>query len=117
MSRPQGPLGQESLAPDDDTAKTQDQPSSETTGSVNLTTEQRTEIRQVITETKAEPVGDVNFEINVGVAVPRSIELQPLPPRIVRIVPRYEHYEYFVLADGRIVIVEPDTLEIVLVIA
>jgi hypothetical protein len=103
-------------APSDDTAKTSDQPSSETTGSINVTTEQQTEIKQVITETKAEPVRDVNFEVNVGVAVPRTIELQPLPPQIVKVVPRYDGYRYFVLADGRIVIVDPDSYEIVLVI-
>jgi hypothetical protein len=93
------------------------QPSNETTGSVNVTAEQKTEIKQVITETKAEPVPDVNFEVNVGVAVPRTIELQPLPPRIVKLVPRYEGYRYFLLADGRIVIVDPDSLEIVVIIA
>jgi hypothetical protein len=71
------------------TAKTSsNQPSNETTGSVNATAEQKTEIKQVITETKAEPVRDVNFEVNVGVAVPRTVELQPLPPRIVKLVPR-----------------------------
>ncbi|UXN59103.1 DUF1236 domain-containing protein [Phyllobacterium zundukense] len=104
-------------APDDDTAKTSSQPSNETTGSVNVTAEQKTEIKQVITETKAEPVRDVNFEVNIGVAVPRTIELQPLPPRIVKLVPRYEGYRYFLLADGRIVIVDPDSLEIVVIIA
>jgi hypothetical protein len=101
-------------APDDDTSS---QPSNETTGSVNVTAEQKTEIKQVITETKAEPVRDVNFEVNVGVAVPRTIELQPLPPRIVKLVPRYEGYRYLLLADGRIVIVDPDSLEIVVIIA
>lgn len=51
-------------------AKSSSQTSNETTGSVNVTAEQKTQIRQVITETKAEPVRDVNFEVNVGVAVP-----------------------------------------------
>lgn len=90
--------------------------SNETTGSINVTTEQKTEIKQIITETKAEPVRDVDFEVNVGVSVPRTLELQPLPPRIVQIVPRYEGYRYFVLADGRIIIVDPDSYEIVYVI-
>ncbi|WP_417020922.1 DUF1236 domain-containing protein [Candidatus Phyllobacterium onerii] len=97
-------------------AKSSSQTSNETTGSVNVTAEQKTKIKQVITETKAEPVRDVNFEVNVGVAVPRTVELQPLP-RIVKLVPRYEGYRYFLLVDGRIVIVDPDSLEIVLVIA
>jgi hypothetical protein len=43
--------------------------------------------------------------------------LQRLPPRIIKLVPRYEGYRYFVLADGRIVIVDPDALEIVVIIA
>jgi Protein of unknown function (DUF1236) len=72
-----------------------------------VTTEQQTEIKQVITETKAEPVRDVDIEINVGATVPETIELQLVPIRIVEIVPRYEGYLYFVLADGRIFIVEP----------
>ena len=43
-------------------------------------------------------------------------QLHRLPARIVKIVPAYESYEYFVLADGRIVIVDPDTLKIVLIL-
>src|SRR5688572_25549992 len=46
------------------------QPSTETTGSIDINTEQRTEITQVIREEKADPV-DVDFDVNVGVAVPR----------------------------------------------
>jgi hypothetical protein len=91
------------------------QPSTETTGSIDINTEQRTEITQVIREEKADPV-DVDFEVNVGVAVPRTVTLRPLPPRVIEIVPAYRDYEYFVLADGRIVIVEPDTLKIVYIL-
>ena len=90
-------------------------PSNETTASIDITAEQRTEIRNVIVESDVKPV-DVDFEVNVGVAVPRTVELRPLPPRIIKIVPAYRSYEYFLLADGRIVIVEPSTLKIVYVI-
>jgi hypothetical protein len=90
-------------------------PSTETTGSIDINTEQRTEVTQVIREEKAEPV-DVDFDVNVGVAVPRTVTLRPLPPRVIEIVPAYRDYEYFVLADGRIVIVEPDTLKIVYIL-
>jgi hypothetical protein len=90
-------------------------PSTETTGSIDINTEQRTEVTQVIREEKAEPV-DVDFDVNVGVAVPRTVTLRPLPPRVIEIVPAYREYEYFVLADGRIVIVEPDTLKIVYIL-
>ncbi|TIP47646.1 MAG: DUF1236 domain-containing protein, partial [Mesorhizobium sp.] len=84
----------------------------------NVTVEQRTQITQVIHETKVEPVRDVNFDISVGVEVPRhKIRLHRLPARIVKIVPAYESYEYFVLADGRIVIVDPDTYKIVVILS
>lgn len=90
-------------------------PSSETTASVEISAEQRTEVRDVIVETKAKPV-DIDIEVNVGVAVPRTVTLTPLPPRVVEIVPAYSGYEYFVLADGRIVIVEPGTLKVVYIL-
>ncbi|MDF2620348.1 MAG: hypothetical protein K0S00_3007 [Xanthobacteraceae bacterium] len=84
---------------------------------VNITSEKRTTIKQTITQTHVGPVRDVNFSVNVGVAIPHTVELHPLPPRVVEIVPQYRNYRYFVLADGRIVIVQPDTYEIVYVVA
>ena len=83
----------------------------------NVTVEQKTQITQVIKETKVQPVPNVDFDISVGIEIPRhKIRLHRLPARIVKIVPAYETYEYFVLADGRIVIVDPDTLKIVLIL-
>ncbi|TIT66024.1 MAG: DUF1236 domain-containing protein [Mesorhizobium sp.] len=96
-------------------ASTQDKTS---TASINnVTVEQKTQITQVFRETKVEPVASVNFDVSVGIEVPRhKIRLHRLPARIVKIVPAYEAYEYFVLADGRIVIVDPDTYKIVLIL-
>jgi hypothetical protein len=102
-------------AQDTDEASDKSEPSSETTASIDISTEQRTEIRNVIVETKAEPI-DVDFEVNVGVVVPNTVTLRPLPPRVIEIVPAYSGYEYFVLADGRIIIVEPGTLKVVYVL-
>ncbi len=62
------------------------------------------------------PIRDVNFSVNVGIEVPRTIELRPLPARVVEIVPQYRRYRYFILADGRIVIVEPASYKIVYII-
>ncbi|HTV67759.1 MAG TPA: DUF1236 domain-containing protein [Rhizobiaceae bacterium] len=90
-------------------------PSSETTASIDVTTEQQTEIREVIVAEKAEPV-DIDIDVSVGVAVPRTVEFRPLPARIIEIVPQYEGYVYFVLADGRIIIVEPASYEVVYII-
>lgn len=100
----------------DKTAKPEGGVSGETTGSIDVTTEQRTEIRQIITEEKVEPAASVDFDVTVGTAVPQTVEVHTLPPRIVELVPAYEGYKYFVLADGRIVIVDPNSMEIVYII-
>ncbi|TIW45675.1 MAG: DUF1236 domain-containing protein, partial [Mesorhizobium sp.] len=97
------------------TTSTQDETS---TGAIsNVTVEQKTEITQILKQERVEPVASVDFDISVGVEVPRQrVKLRRLPPRIVEIVPAYESYEYFILADGRIVIVDPGTLKIVLIL-
>jgi hypothetical protein len=59
----------------------------------------------------------VTFDVDVGTSIPHSVHLHRLPPKIVKIVPEYESYEYFVLADGRIIIVDPDSYEIVYILA
>lgn len=100
--------------PGSDQAAT-DKPSNETTGSINISAEQRTEVRNILVQNKVEPV-DVDINVDVGVAVPTTVELHPLPPRIVEIVPAYRGYEYFVLADGRIIIVEPSSHKVVYIL-
>ncbi|MBZ7927664.1 DUF1236 domain-containing protein (plasmid) [Ensifer adhaerens] len=98
------------------------QSTQETQGSnsttTNVTVKQKTEITQVIREEKVRPI-DVDFDVAVGVVVPQAtkVKLRPLPTRIVKVVPRYEGYLFFVLADGRIAIVDPSSLEIVLILA
>ncbi|RWO34997.1 MAG: DUF1236 domain-containing protein [Mesorhizobium sp.] len=96
---------------------TQSQDETETGAISNVTVEQKTQVTQILKQEKVEPVADVDFDISVGVEVPRQrVELRPLPRRIIEIVPAYEEYQYFVLADGRIVIVDPDTFKIVLIL-
>ncbi|RWB20661.1 MAG: DUF1236 domain-containing protein [Mesorhizobium sp.] len=83
----------------------------------NVTVEQKTQITQIIHETHVQPVRDVSFDISVGVEIPRhKIRLHRVPARIVKIVPAYEDFEYFVLADGRIIIVDPNTYTIVAIL-
>lgn len=74
----------------------------------------RQRVRTYFRKHHADPV-DVDFSLNIGVAVPRSISLYPVPQDIVYVVPAYEDYEYF-YAEDRIVIVDPVTYEIVEVI-
>uniref|UniRef100_UPI002F35A7CA DUF1236 domain-containing protein n=1 Tax=Methylobacterium radiotolerans TaxID=31998 RepID=UPI002F35A7CA len=83
--------------------------------SKSLSTTQRTEFRQSITRTNIRPVTNVNFAVRVGTAIPRSVSLHPLPPAILSVVPAYRGLQ-FVLVGDDIVIIDPDTYEIVDVI-
>jgi hypothetical protein len=85
--------------------------------SVDVTTEQQTEIHQAITEVNVAPVTSVDFDVSIGTAVPTTITLTPLPVQVVKIVPQFEGYLFFLLPDGRIVIVEPSTLHIVYILS
>ena len=97
-------------------ASTSSTTSTSTSSSVNLTTEQRTRIRQVIVrEGNAPRVSNVNFSVSVGTRVPSSLRLVRVPSTIVEIHPAWRGYEYFIV-DEEIVIVDPNTLEIVAVI-
>ncbi|CAA2158213.1 hypothetical protein MBRA_03549 [Methylobacterium brachiatum] len=80
-----------------------------------LDTRQRTEFRSSITRLGVSPLRDVAFGLAVGTAIPRSVSLHRLPPAIVEIVPEYEGYDFILVRDD-IVIVDPDTYEIVDVI-
>ncbi|MER8960596.1 DUF1236 domain-containing protein [Mesorhizobium sp. M0701] len=113
----QGKTGTTTTEQTQGNASTQTQDQSSTASINNVTVEQKTEITQVIKETNVQPVSSVDFDISVGVEVPRKkVRLHRLPARIVKIVPAYEGYEYFVLADGRIVIVDPNTYKIVIIL-
>ncbi|RVU13839.1 DUF1236 domain-containing protein [Methylobacterium oryzihabitans] len=61
------------------------------------------------------PVTNVNFALSVGTAVPRSVTLHALPPAILTLVPAYRGFSYVLVGDD-IVIIDPDTYEIVDVI-
>lgn len=57
----------------------------------------------------------INFTINVGTVVPRTIGLVPLPAPIYAVVPAYRGYLYILVGD-ELLIVHPRTYEIVAVI-
>jgi hypothetical protein len=95
-------------------AKTGEQKSDQ---KVNITTKQRTEIRQTIIKSGNAPrVTNVNFNISVGTVVPSSVRIVALPPRVVEIYPEWRGYRYFIVGE-RIIIVEPDSPRIVFIIA
>jgi Protein of unknown function (DUF1236) len=85
--------------------------------SANLSSEQKSEIKSTLGKSGGDRV-KVDFDVNVGVVLPSHIHthVHPLPASIVTLVPAYRGYSYIVLADGRIVIIEPASYEIVTII-
>ena len=86
-------------------------------GSVQLSEDQRSQIKTVIGRGSGPRLSrsDVSFGLSVGTRVPRSVHFVTLPSEIVRIIPQYRGFDYFLVED-EIVIVDPRTLEIVAVI-
>jgi hypothetical protein len=83
---------------------------------VQLSQDQRTKIRGVIVgDRNSARVDHADFNIRVGVAVPRSVHVAVLPPEVVTIVPEYRGFEYVVVGD-QLLILDPNTLEIVAIL-
>jgi len=69
----------------------------------------------VLTGGGANRVQRINFSINVGTVVPRSVHLVAVPSVIVEYHPAWRGFLYFVYED-EIIIVNPRTHEIVAVL-
>jgi hypothetical protein len=83
---------------------------------VQLSQDQRTKIKEVVVGGRnVARVDSVNFNIRVGVAVPRTVHVAVLPPEVVTIVPEYRGFEYVVVGD-QLLIIDPNTLEIVAIL-
>jgi len=85
---------------------------------VNLTTQQRTQIHNAVFQSSSVPHlsrSNVNFDLRVGVLVPRTIEFVDVPEDVVVIFPRFRRHKVFIV-DNEIVIVDPVTFRIVAVI-
>ena len=80
-----------------------------------LSTEQRTKITTVIKSQNVRPVTNVNFSISVGTRVPRDVSFHALPSRVATIYPEWRSYKY-ILVNEQIVIVDPNTFEIVAIL-
>ena len=83
---------------------------------VQLSQDQRTKIKDVVVRDRnVARADDVNFNIRVGVAVPRTVHVAALPAEVVTIVPEYRGFEYVVVGD-QLLIIDPNTLEIVAIL-
>ena len=81
-----------------------------TTGSTSasatqLTTEQRTEVREKVL-VNAPRENNVNFSVNVGTVVPRTVHVAVVPETLVRIHPEWRSHKFFVGRDEIIIVDE-----------
>ena len=86
--------------------------------SVNLTSEQKTQIRTTVLQANNAPKvsrSSISFNIGVGTVVPRTVHFVTVPDTIVRIHPAWRGYSYFIV-DEEIVIIDPHTFKIVAVL-
>ncbi|MET0633802.1 MAG: DUF1236 domain-containing protein [Xanthobacteraceae bacterium] len=72
-------------------------------GAANLTTEQRTRIRETVI-TSGPKVSSVNFSLSVGTVVPRTVTVVGVPAIIVEVYPQYRGLMYFVVGDQIIIV-------------
>jgi len=113
--REQGTKGSARTQPTNQTAKGSSKEGS--AGRVQLSEQQRTNIHDtVLKERNVNRADHVNFSINVGTRVPRSVRLVALPAAVFSLVPQYRSYRYFI-ANDEICIVDPNTYEIVDVVS
>lgn len=83
---------------------------------VQLSQTQRSKIQAIVGHGHAPRVTNVTFNVEVGVTVPRTVRVEVVPEDIVAVVPQFEGFDYIIVGDN-ILIIDPDTLEIVDIIA
>ena len=77
-----------------------------------LEPKQKTVVKQVIVKRNVHPV-KVHFSINIGAPVPRSVTLYDLPPELIEYEPGYAGYKFVLADDDTLLVIDPDTWEIV----
>jgi hypothetical protein len=71
---------------------------------MTLTSEQRTKIQQTVLAGNNVPrINNVNFALNVGVSVPRSVRVVDVPPTLIEIYPQWRGHQYFVVHDDIVI--------------
>ena len=82
-----------------------------------MTNEKRTIIRERVIRRapKRYSRNEINFNLSVGTAIPRSFVIYDVPSVFFDIYPEYRDYDYIVVGD-LLLIIDPDTREIIDVI-
>lgn len=85
---------------------------------VNITNEQRTEVRSYFSSRRGSGprVDRSAVSVSVGVAVPSTVVLEPAPDIVIRTLPRGPRYVYFIWGSD-VVIVDDSTREVVVIIS
>jgi peptidoglycan hydrolase-like protein with peptidoglycan-binding domain len=74
-------------------------------GTVNLSTEQRTRIRQtVLASGNAPRVDNVNFSLSVGAVVPRRVRVVAVPAALIEINPAWRGHHFFVVREEIVIV-------------
>jgi peptidoglycan hydrolase-like protein with peptidoglycan-binding domain len=74
-------------------------------GNVTLTSVQRTRIQQTVLAGNNVPrINNVNFALNVGVAVPTRVRVVDVPPTLIEIYPQWRGHQYFVVQDDIVIV-------------
>lgn len=74
-------------------------------GNVQLSSEQRTQIRQTVLAGSNVPrVNNQNFAVRVGTSVPTSVQVVEVPIVLVNIHPEWRGFFYFVVGDEIIIV-------------
>ena len=103
--------GEKGAKADERTAQHQRRGAPSVQGKVNISSEHATRVSEVLRQ-HSRPER-VNAGIRVGERIPTNIEVRPLPPEVIALVPEYRGYDYFVDSDDEIVFVSPESHEIV----
>jgi hypothetical protein len=82
---------------------------------LNLSAAQQEKVRYVLQSHTILQSDVTDFPLRVGVALPKEVDLLPLPIELVSIVPNYRNYSYAFMQD-RIVIVATTSREIGLIL-
>ena len=83
-------------------------------GAAKLSTEQRSKITTIFKHHRVAPA-HLNISIHVGARVPETVHFYPLPVEVVDVYPEWRGYDYILVGD-HILVVDPDSHEIVAVL-
>jgi hypothetical protein len=82
---------------------------------IQLTPAHRTTIYQTVTRQRPAVVVEPGVEVRVGARLPRTVQVYEMPDTIVTEVPTIKRYRY-VHVNNQVVLVDPDTSEVVEII-